>query len=292
MKKTGKSILAGILLLILFCSTAWAGPASDPNLIAAKEQELAQQTAQAAQAVPGAPEQHVGPGGAAADPQAPVQGVVSDTIVWSNGRQLDLTKPMLALTFDDGPQVQSGNRIMDVFAQYGQRCTFFLVGDRIASRADEVRRMVADGHEVADHSYSHAYFNKLSAEQIRSEVAKCNAAIAQTTGVAPTIMRLPGGNKTATVLANVNMPIILWNVDTEDWKVKDSARIISRVVGKVKDGDVVLMHELYGTTATAVETIVPTLVSQGFQLVTVSELAKFRGYELVPGQIYYSFRAK
>lgn len=292
MKKTGKSILAGILLLFLFCSTAWAGPASDPNLIAAKEQELAQQTAQAAQAVPGAPEQHVGPGGAAADPQAPVQGVVSDTIVWSNGRQLDLTKPMLALTFDDGPQVQSGNRIMDVFAQYGQRCTFFLVGDRIASRADEVRRMVADGHEVADHSYSHAYFNKLSAEQIRSEVAKCNAAIAQTTGVAPAIMRLPGGNKTATVLANVNMPIILWNVDTEDWKVKDSARIISRVVGKVKDGDVVLMHELYGTTATAVETIVPTLVSQGFQLVTVSELAKFRGYELVPGQIYYSFPAK
>ena len=292
MKKTGKSILAGILLLLLFCSTAWAGPASDPNLIAAKEQEMAQQTAQAAQAVPGVSEQHVGPGGAAADPQAPVQEVVSDTIVWSNGRQLDLTKPMLALTFDDGPQVQSGNRIMDVFAQYGQRCTFFLVGDRIASRADEVRRMVADGHEVADHSYSHAYFNKLSAEQIRSEVAKCNAAIAQTTGVAPTIMRLPGGNKTATVLANVNMPIILWNVDTEDWKVKDSARIISRVVGKVKDGDVVLMHELYGTTATAVETIVPTLVSQGFQLVTVSELAKFRGYELVPGQIYYSFRAK
>ena len=264
-------ILAAAIAVLLFAGTAYAGPADDPYLKALAEGKQVT----AATETPG---------------QEPAAG--SENLVWSNGRQLDLTKPMLALTFDDGPQVQSGNRIMDVFAKYGQRCTFFLVGDRIPSRADEVKRMVAEGHEVADHSYSHAYFNKISAEKIRDEVAKCNANITATTGVAPVVMRLPGGNKNNTVLANVNMPIILWNVDTEDWKVRDSSRIISRVVGKVKDGDVVLMHELYGTTATAVETIVPTLVEQGFQLVTVSELAKYRGYELVPGQVYYSFRAK
>ena len=216
----------------------------------------------------------------------------SATVVWSNGRQVDLTKPMIALTFDDGPQTTSGGRILDTFAAYGQRATFFLVGDRIPSRAAEVQRMIAEGHEIGNHTYSHKYLNKCDAATIRSQVAKCNETVAATTGVSPALMRLPGGNKNSTVLANVAMPIILWNVDTLDWKYRNAEHVKGAVIGKVKDGDIVLMHELYGSTATAVETIVPTLVSQGFQLVTVSELAQFRGYAPAPGQIYYSFPAK
>ena len=211
-------------------------------------------------------------------------------LVFSNGRQVDLTKPMLALTFDDGPQTTSGGRILDTFAKYGQRCTFFLVGDRIASRADEVRRMIAEGHEIGNHTYSHTYLNKTDAAGVQSQVARCNEAVAAATGQTPVVMRLPGGNKNSTVLANVNMPIILWNVDTQDWKYRNAEHVKNAVIGKVKDGDIVLMHELYSTTADAVETIVPTLVQQGFQLVTVSELARFRGVGLAPNTIYYSFR--
>ena len=211
-------------------------------------------------------------------------------LIMSNGRAIDVTKPMVALTYDDGPQTNAGNRIMDVFARYGQRASFFMVGDRVSSRAAEVQRMVAEGHEVANHTYSHTYLNKVDAATIRKQVTACNDIIEQVTGVRPTIMRLPGGNKNNTVLQNVNMPIILWNIDTLDWKTRNAQSTINAVVGHVHNGDIVLMHELYDATAAATETIVPTLVEQGFQLVTVSELAAIRGVQLVPNQVYYSFK--
>ena len=210
-------------------------------------------------------------------------------IVYINGHRIDLSKPLIALTYDDGPQTSVGNRIMDIMAQYGQKCTFFMVGDRVPSRAAEVQRMVAEGHEVANHTYGHVYLNKVGADTIRSQVDKCNTVIAQTTGVTPVIMRLPGGNKNSTVLSNVNMPIILWNIDTRDWATRNAESTKAAVIGKVKSGDIVLMHELYESTATATASIVPTLVEQGFQLVTVSELAALKGVELKPNTVYYSF---
>lgn len=206
----------------------------------------------------------------------------------SGGRTIDPSKPMIAITYDDGPQTEAGNRIIDTYLKYGQRCTFFVVGDRVASRASEVKRMAENGFEIGNHSYSHKYLNKCDAATIREEVRKCNEAVAAVTGTTPKIMRLPGGNKNDTVLANVNMPIILWNVDTRDWDHRNAQKSIDAVVGKVKDGDVVLMHELYSATADATETIVPALVQQGFQLVTVSELMQYKG--ITPeNRIYYSF---
>ncbi len=149
--------------------------------------------------------------------------------------------------------------------------------------------MAAEGHEIANHTYSHTYLNKVGAETIRSQVVKCNDVLEQTCGVRPRVMRLPGGNKNSTVLANVNMPIILWNVDTRDWSHRNVAKIREAVMGKVKDGDIVLMHELYDATATASESMVPQLVEQGFQLVTISEMAELKGISLNANQIYYSF---
>jgi peptidoglycan/xylan/chitin deacetylase (PgdA/CDA1 family) len=210
-------------------------------------------------------------------------------IVISRGRKIDVTKPLLALTYDDGPQTAAGNRIIDMFDKYGQRATFFMVGDRVPSRAAEVQRMVADGHEVANHTYSHTYLNKVGAETIQSQVRKCNDVIEQTCGIRPRIMRLPGGNKNDTVIANVAMPIILWNVDTRDWDHRNVSKTVSAIMGKVKSGDVVLMHELYDATASATEQVVPALVEQGFQLVTVSELAALKGVDLAAHKIYYSF---
>ena len=203
-------------------------------------------------------------------------------------RALDPTKPMIALTFDDGPYAPVGNRIMDVMNQYGGKCTFFMVGNRVPSYTAEVQRMVNEGFEVANHTQDHKYLNQLGADSIRAQVEACNNTIQAVTGVRPTLMRLPGGNKNSTVLANVNMPIILWNVDTKDWKNRNAQSVINAVMGKVKDGDIVLMHELYTSTAEAVEALVPALTAQGFQLVTVSELAYYKGLPLNPGQIYNS----
>ncbi|MDO4265995.1 MAG: polysaccharide deacetylase family protein [Eubacteriales bacterium] len=212
----------------------------------------------------------------------------NSNLVMSNGRQLDLTKPMIALTYDDGPYAPVGNRIMAAAEQHNGRVTFFMVGSRVRSYTTEVKRMVSGGHEVANHTYDHKYLNKLDAASIRSQVVKCNDVIEEVSGVRPTLMRLPGGNKNKTVLSNVNMPIILWNIDTRDWATKNTQSTINAVLGKIKDGDIVLMHELYSSTAAATEALIPALAKQGFQFVTVSELAKFKGKTLGANQIYYS----
>ena len=211
-------------------------------------------------------------------------------IVTSGGRQLDLRKPMIALTYDDGPYAPVGNKIMDVLEQFNGRATFFMVGDRVRNYATEVKRMVSNGHEVANHTYNHKYLNKLDAASIRSQVEQCNQVIQEVTGVRPSLMRLPGGNQNATVRQNIGMPIILWNIDTRDWATKNAQKTIDAVLGKVKDGDIVLMHELYSSTADATATFVPQLAAQGFQFVTVSELAQFKGKALTANQVYYSIR--
>lgn len=211
-------------------------------------------------------------------------------LVASGGRIVDLRKPMIALTYDDGPYAPVGNRIMDTLETYNGRATFFMVGDRVPSYATEVRRMASNGHEVANHTYNHKYLNKLDAASIRAQVTKANDVIESVSGQRPKLMRLPGGNKNATVLQNVNMPIILWNIDTRDWATKNAQKTIDAVVGKVKDGDIILMHELYSSTADATAAIVPKLAAQGYQFVTVSELAKFKGKSLGDNQIYYAIR--
>ncbi len=208
----------------------------------------------------------------------------------ATGRVIDPARPMVALTYDDGPQTDAGNRIMDTLAQYGAKATFFLVGDRCASRAAEVQRMAAEGHEIGNHTYQHKYLQKLGAEQIRYQIDQGSAAIAAAGGVTPTLVRLPGGNVNSTVRANVNYPMIQWSIDTRDWEHRNAQKTINEVLSKVRDGDIVLMHELYGATATATETIVPELVARGYQLVTVSEMAQAKGVQLEPGQLYYSFR--
>ena len=203
---------------------------------------------------------------------------------------IDPSRPMVALTYDDGPQPSVGNRIMDCMAQYGGRATFFMVGERVGSYTSEVRRMVAEGHEVANHSMNHKYLQKQGVAEIQAQVNQCNDAIEAACGVRPRLMRLPGGNYNATVLANTHMPMIQWNIDTKDWKTKNAQQTIQTVLSQVKDGDIILMHELYGATGDASMQLIPELTNRGFQLVTVSEMAAAKGYTLEAGKLYSSFR--
>lgn len=207
----------------------------------------------------------------------------------TQGRVIDPSRPMVALTFDDGPYAPVGNQIMDCLAQYGGKATFYVVGNRCASYRDEMQRMVAEGHEIGNHTYSHKYLQKLGAAEIQSQIQKGSEAIQAAAGVAPATVRLPGGNKNATVLANVNAPMIMWNIDTLDWKTRNTQSTVNAVLGNIKDGDIVLMHELYAATGNAAVQIIPALTQQGYQLVTVSELAQYRG-GLENGKLYYSFR--
>jgi peptidoglycan/xylan/chitin deacetylase (PgdA/CDA1 family) len=205
------------------------------------------------------------------------------------GRQIDPARPMVALTFDDGPYAPVGNQIMDSLAQYGGKATFFVVGSRAAAYQTELKRMVAEGHEIGNHTFDHKYLTKLNGAQIQSEIKRCNDAVFAASGVRPALVRLPGGLKNHTVLANVNAPIIMWSIDTLDWKTRNTSKTVNAVLSHVKDGDIVLMHELYSQTGAAALEIIPKLAAAGYQMVTVSEMAQYRG-GVVPGGVYSQFR--
>ena len=286
MRKTWKMRVAALLLTAVctvgasfaaYADDVPSGPASDMELIQRREQASGSQNeAGDAQTAAGS-ENHAG--------AAEGQQTTENQETGNNGQT---ASEMVALTFDDGPYAPVGNRIMDCAEQYGGRVTFYVVGNRVNSYKSEIQRMYANGHEIGNHTQDHKYLQKLGAQEIRQQVEACNQAVAAITGEAPKTVRLPGGGKNSTVLANISQPIVLWNVDTLDWKTRNAASSVQTVLNQVKDGSVVLMHELYNASGDAAVTIIPALVERGYQLVTVSELAQFRG-GLAGGTVYYSF---
>lgn len=201
---------------------------------------------------------------------------------------VDPDKPMIALTFDDGPGYNdASDRILDVLEKYHAKATFFMVGTNAESHKKNLQRKVELGCELGNHTYSHTkYGSKITAKDIKD----CSEAIYKTCGKYPTCFRSPGGQTTKEireVCKAENMPIYFWSVDTNDWKFRDAKKVYNHVMNTAKDGDIVLMHEIYGTTADAVEKIVPELIAEGYQLVTVSELVKAKtGNPPVAGQEY------
>lgn len=205
---------------------------------------------------------------------------------------VDPTKPMIALTFDDGPNTGVTGRILDVLEAGGGKATFFMVGNRVPGNADVVRRMAALGYEVGNHTYDHKYLTGMSDAEIQSSVGQTNSNIESAAGVAPAAMRPTGGyydTPSLNTLGAMGMPAVMWSIDTLDWKTLNADETVKAVLDHVQDGDIILMHDIYGTTADAVEVLVPELAARGYQMVTVSELAAARG-GMEPGRIYGSFR--
>ncbi len=206
-------------------------------------------------------------------------------------KDLDPTKPMIALTFDDGPNSATTGMILDTLKKYNSRATFFVVGTRVYGENKQVLKRAYDmGCEVGSHSYSHQYFSNITLAEAKKEINKAKEIIKDATGAYPTLFRLPGGISVKSYLPYVGAPIINWSVDTRDWEVLNSSAVYNSVMKDSYDGAVVLMHDIYGTTATAAQNAIASLISRGYQLVTVSELAYYKGYKLESGSIYYHFR--
>lgn len=212
-------------------------------------------------------------------------------IVVDPQRGIDPSKPMVALTFDDGPNPISTPRILNTLEKYNAVATFFDLGSLVYTYPKVVKREEALGCEVGSHTYSHYNLNKLSAEEIKIEMEKADKAFVSVLGHKPALLRPPYGNANATVKATIDYPLIDWDIDTLDWQSRNKDAILSEV-HKYSDynGRIILMHSIYGTTADAVEVLVPELISKGYQLVTVSELAKYKGATLETGKAYYNFR--
>ena len=205
---------------------------------------------------------------------------------------LDPTKPMIALTFDDGPTSTITNRILDVLEQYNAKATFFVVGNRLGSKKNQqaMSRAYSLGCEIGSHSYAHPKMENYSHENIQAEFANANAAIEKIIGTKPTLFRPPYGYVNDAIRAYSNAPLIFWSVDPKDWSVKDAAKIYNHIVKNVKDGDIVLMHDLHGYTAEACEALIPALLAEGYQLVTVSELFACKGITLTTGDSFRKAR--
>lgn len=207
---------------------------------------------------------------------------------------IDPTKPMIALTYDDGPSPKATPRILAKLEEYGGRATFFMVGKMAEKNKDLVRQMVEQGSEVANHTYDHTLMTKVAPEELAAQLARTNQVVSDASGISPVLMRPCGGAQSdvgMTVVGAISMPAVLWSVDTLDWKTRDAQSTVNTVLEKVKDGDIILMHDLYEATAEASEILIPELVNRGFQLVTVSELASYRG-GMLPGKTYSKFRPR
>ena len=203
---------------------------------------------------------------------------------------IDPSKPMIALTFDDGPSKYT-SQVLDILEKYGCRATFCTVGNLVDARKDTVRRASGLGCEVIGHSWDHRDLSKLSAEEIKKEIEDTSAVIEAAAGVSLKMYRPPYGavNDTVkSVSAELGYSMICWSVDPEDWKTRDADAVYSAVMSGARDRAIVLSHDLYGTTADAYERIIPELLSQGYQLVTVSELMYYSGITPEAGEAYYN----
>lgn len=200
------------------------------------------------------------------------------------------TQKMIALTFDDGPYPPVTDRILQTLRDNDSHATFFVMGNRAETYSDTIAQAFADGNQIGNHTYSHKDLTKLSADQIIYEVQYSNDMINQSAEVGDAYLRPPYGAKSETVKSTVGVPMICWNVDTLDWKTKDADAIYKEIMGTVKDGDILLMHDLYPSTADAMEKVIPELIRQGYKLVTVKELLESRGVTPEAGSVYYSAR--
>ena len=195
------------------------------------------------------------------------------------------------LTFDDGPYTPVTKRIVKTLEAYNGRGTFFVVGNRVKDYSKMLKRTYDGGHQIATHTWSHKNLKKLSEHGVAAQVTKSMEAIKSVIGENPTLLRPPYGAVDKTVKQRVKdaggLALVNWSVDSKDWKYKNADTIVKTIMDNVKDGDIVLMHDLYESTAEAVEKLVPKLVEKGYQLVTVEELYTTRGDTLEAGTLHF-----
>lgn len=201
---------------------------------------------------------------------------------------VDPTKPMLALTFDDGPGAET-EKLLEVLEKYNARATFFMVGTRVPQHPETIKKMQEIGCELGNHTSDHQNLTKLSDTEIKSVIQSVSDQVAEATGGSPTtVTRPPYGAFDDHVKAAAPNPLIMWSVDTLDWKTKNVESTV-KSVNSATDGDIVLMHDIHKTSVEAAIQVIPQLVEKGYQLVTVSEMAEARGVTLENGGVYFSF---
>ncbi|MCP5538467.1 MAG: polysaccharide deacetylase family protein [Akkermansiaceae bacterium] len=186
------------------------------------------------------------------------------------------TMPYIAITYDDGPHPQNTPRLLDMLRERNIKATFYVIGRNVNMYPHIVRRIVAEGHEVGNHTWTHRKLTALSDDSVRMEMSKTRDAIVAASGVKPRTMRPPYGalrqDQRAWIYKEYGYPTILWNVDPEDWKRPGTSVVTSRIVNGTRNGSIVLAHDLHKPTVDAMPATLDGLLRRGFKFVTVSQL--------------------
>jgi len=200
-------------------------------------------------------------------------------------------KKLVALTFDDGPSGRFTRQLLDGLDKRNVKATFLLCGYRMEQYPDLTLRIHNSGHEIGLHGYSHKCLGKSCKKDADEEIKKSMALIPE--GCEVTFLRSPGGLCSKGVEAAAKdwgLSLLYWSVDPKDWATKDADAVEKQVIRQVKDGDIILLHDMSDSSVEAALVIVDELLEEGFRFVTVSRLAQMRGAALLPGEDYYHFR--
>lgn len=221
-------------------------------------------------------------------PKGGAAGEAQETTAAPGARVIDPNRPMIALTFDDGPS-EATPRILAALDAVGGRATFCVIGNRVQNYEDVVRQVAAQGSEIACHTWNHKQLTGLSQGGIEREITRTLEAVARVTDAPVCVLRPPYGSVNRDVRAvtrSMNMLIASWSVDTLDWRTRNAEKTYRAIMKGAKNGAVILCHDLYDTTAAALERAIPELDAMGYQLVTFSELLSFHKEGARAGTVY------
>lgn len=199
----------------------------------------------------------------------------------------------VALTFDDGPSGRYTRQLLDGLQDRGVKATFFLCGYRVKDYPDIAQRIFDEGHEIGCHGYSHKNMQTMSRRDIAGEIVDTQSLLPE--GCFPKFLRPPGGccsDGIRQVAEARQLSILSWSVDPRDWATRDTVAIETAVLKNIKDGDIVLLHDMTVSSVKAALDIVDTLLEEDFEIVTASELARLRNVRLKPGATYTAFPPK
>ncbi|HEY4578781.1 MAG TPA: polysaccharide deacetylase family protein, partial [Savagea sp.] len=194
--------------------------------------------------------------------------------------RVDPTKKLVALTFDDGPDPYGTPVVLETLEKYKAKGTFFMLGSRVKEYPDLAVRIRDEGHELGNHSWSHPLLTRISADKVAQEINSTVDIIEQTTGQKPTVFRPPYGGFNQTVVDQLKgIPVIMWEVDTNDWKYRSEARLLEEVKKQVHDRSIILMHDIHKTTADGLDAVIQYLKDEDYHFVTTTEMLDVIAYD-------------
>ena len=193
-------------------------------------------------------------------------------------------RKVVALTFDDGPNPATTNQALDTLSKYGIKATFFVLGKNVSGNEEILKRMKADGHVIGNHSWSHPVLSKLSLDEAKKQITDTEDALTKVLSSSSKLMRPPYGAITDDIRNGLDLSFIMWDVDSLDWKNKNEASILTEIQREVKNGSIILMHDIHAETVNALPKVIDYLKGQGYDFVTIPDLLDTR---LKPHQLYY-----